>query len=223
MKGFPVAEDAYPAFGGSIDGLYSLFGILAFANEIYQLGEDDDGDGRIDDLERMRANDTDMAGEAFRDWSPFDHPQLGAVEIGGWRKFGQNNPIGGRIQQEVDRNVAFAMLQAEMMPALTVLSADVEDLGGGVSRIRVTVSNTGYQPTELAIREESGHAVSARASVTLEGGADLLSEDAEVDLGVLPGHGEVEVTWLVRGEGTAQVEAYHPKAGRASDRVRIGG
>ncbi len=223
VKGFPVAEDAYPAYGGSIDGLYSLFGVLAFANEIYQLGEDDDGDGRIDDMERLRANDAEMAGEAFRDWSPFDHPQLGPVEIGGWRKFGQNNPIGGRIQEEVDRNVAFALLQASMMPALTLTSVEVEDLEGGVSRIRMTVANTGYQPTELAIRVDSGHAVSARAFVTLEGGAELLSENPEVELGVLAGHGEVEVTWLIRGAGTAQVEAYHPKAGRASDRVPIGG
>ncbi len=222
VRGFPVAEDAYPAYGGSIDGLYSLFGVLAFANEIYQLGQDDDGDGRIDDLERIRANDAEMAGEAFREWSPFEHPQLGPVEIGGWRKFGQNNPVGSRIQEEVDRNVAFALMQASMMPALALSSVQVEDLGDGVSRIRATVSNTGYQPTELAIRVESGHAVPARARVTLEGGAELLSDEPEVDLGVLAGHAEAEVTWLVRGSGTAHVEAYHPKAGRASDQVPIG-
>ncbi len=223
VRGFPVAEDAYPAYGGSIDGLYSLFGVLAFANEIYQLGEDDDGDGRITDLERLRASDTEMNGAAFRAWRPFDHPQLGPVEIGGWRKFGQNNPIGTRIQEEVDRNVAFALLQARMMPALEVSAVDVEDLGGGVSRIKATWTNTGYQPTELAIRVESRKAVPARAWITLEGDAELLSESSEVDLGVIAGHGEAEATWLVRGRGPAVVEAYHPKAGRASQRVGVGG
>ena len=213
VRGFPIAEDAYPAFGGSIDGLYGLFGILAFANEIYQLGEDDDGDGRISDVERMAANDAEMDGAAFKDWTDFEHPQLGPVEIGGWRKFGQNNPVGGRIQEEVDRNVAFAVLQASLMPLLELKALEVEDLGDGVSRITATVSNAGYQPTELAIREESGQAVPVRATISLDRDAQLLSAAAEVDLGMLAGHGEAEVTWVVRGGGTAVVEAYHPKAG----------
>jgi len=223
MRGFPIADDAYPAFGGSIDGLYGLFGILAFANEIYQLGEDDNGDGRISDVERMAANDAEMDGAAFKDWTEFDHPQLGPVEIGGWRKFGQNNPVGDRIQDEVDRNVAFAVLQATMMPLLELKEVDVEDLGDDVSRITATVSNAGYQPTELAIRVDSGRDVPVRAVISLEGGAELLSDASEVDLGVLAGHGEAEVTWVVRGGGTAVLEAYHPKAGRASLRVDLGG
>ena len=40
-------EDAYAAYGGALDGLYELFGILAFANEIYQFGTDLDSDGRV--------------------------------------------------------------------------------------------------------------------------------------------------------------------------------
>src|SRR5260370_29118514 len=36
-----------------------------------------------DDLKLMRWNDEVMNGEAFQDWTPFDHPQLGHVEIGG--------------------------------------------------------------------------------------------------------------------------------------------
>ena len=224
VRGFPVAEDAYPAYGGSIDGLYSLFGVLAFANEIYQLGDDTDGDGRISDVERMQANDADMGGRAFKAWTSFDHPQLGPVEIGGWRKFGHNNPLGGRIQDEVDRNVRFALLQAEMMPLLELKALELEDLGDNVVRVTATVSNAGYQPTELQIRTEAGRAVPVRAHIELVGLAELLSEDDIVDLGVLAGHGEAEVSWLVRGDGAeVVVEAYHPKAGRASDRARLGG
>lgn len=225
IRGFPVAEDGYPAYGGSIDGLYSLFGVLAFANEIYQLGEDADGNGRISDLERIRANDEELDGQAFKDWAPFEHPQLGPVEIGGWRKFGQNNPIGDRIQDEVDRNVRFALLQAEMMPLLELKELEVEDLGDGVYRVTATVSNSGYQPTELQIRSEAGRAVPVRASIRASGGAEVLSEDDVLDLGTLPGHGEAEVGWVVRGDAgvVVEVEAYHPKGGRASDQIRLGG
>ena len=34
----------------------------------------------------MKWNDTDLGGKAFMDWKPYDHPQLGKVEIGGWNR-----------------------------------------------------------------------------------------------------------------------------------------
>lgn len=45
-----------------------------------------------DDLKLMRWNDEEEEGRAFTDWTPFEHPQLGLVEIGGWdSKFHQEN------------------------------------------------------------------------------------------------------------------------------------
>jgi murein tripeptide amidase MpaA len=48
-----------------------------------------------DDLKLMRWNDEVMAGAAFVDWQPFQHPQLGPVEIGGWHSklYQQNAPL----------------------------------------------------------------------------------------------------------------------------------
>ena len=41
------------AYGGFIDGMYLLFGVLSFANEIYTFGEDADGNGSITNLEGL--------------------------------------------------------------------------------------------------------------------------------------------------------------------------
>ncbi|MDH3223949.1 MAG: M14 family metallopeptidase, partial [Gemmatimonadota bacterium] len=87
-----VGTSAYPAYGGSIDGMYLLFGVLSFANEIYAMGEDLNDDGNRDNIEQLQYNDEAMDGYAFKEWATYDHPQLGPVEIGGWRKFGHNNP-----------------------------------------------------------------------------------------------------------------------------------
>ncbi|MFB6368588.1 MAG: hypothetical protein ABEJ00_03150, partial [Gemmatimonadota bacterium] len=96
-KGSQVWRDAdgelhggssYPAPGGSIDGMYLNFGVLAFANEIYDMGRDYDGDGEITEAEQLRYSDEVMDGYAWRPFRPYDHPQLGQLEIGGWRKFG---------------------------------------------------------------------------------------------------------------------------------------
>jgi len=209
-----VGTTAYPAYGGSIDGMYILFGVLAFANEIYPMGEDLDNDGRRDTIEQLQYNDEQMDGYAFKEWTPFDHPQLGPVEIGGWRKFGHNNPPSNELHREVERNVAFVLMQAKHMPRLAVGEPEIEDLGGGVYRVTASVANLGYQPTELAIRVSQDRAIPVRASIE---GAEVLSQDSTIELGVIGGYEAAEASWLVRApEDTAfTVRAWHPKAGRA--------
>ena len=205
----------YPAYGGSIDGYYLLFGALAFANEIYAMGTDYDEDGRIEEHEQLRYDDEEMDGYAFRDWTAFDHPELGPVEIGGWRKFGHNNPPPSQLAEEVRRNVEFALLQAEAMPRLAVEDVAVEELGDGVWRVTASVENHGRQPTELAVRRSQGRAEPVR--VTLEG-AEVLDAPADREIQVLEGFGRAEVSWVVRagGSGSFVVRAWHPKGGAAS-------
>jgi hypothetical protein len=216
LQGGPSTADGYAAYGGSIDALYELFGVVAFANEIYQLGEDDDGDGRVEDHERLHANDVAMDGRAWKPWTPFDHPQLGRVEIGGWRKFGYNNPLPPRLAEEVRVNVEFALMQAESTQDLEITAVAVESLGGDVHRVKATVENVGFAPTELAIRTRRGAAVPVRAAVRGER-IEVLSDPAELELGQLAGHSRREADWLVRGPAgaTLEVEARHPKAGVA--------
>ena len=191
--------------------------MLSFANEIFQLGEDDDGDGRIEQIERLRWDDEHQGGEAFKEWEAFDHPQLGEIEIGGWRKFGQNNPFADRLPEEVRRNVDFVLVQASNLPRLTIAGAEAVPLGGDVYRIEATVANAGYAPTELAIRGTQGRAVPVRVMVGGEG-VEVLSSESRLDLGTIRGHDEVDVEWVVRAPAGAEVKvkAWHPKAGVAS-------
>lgn len=218
------SEDAYAAYGGSLDGLYELFGILAFANEIYRFGDDLDGDGRVSPAEQLRYDDEHMNGEVFQDWTPFAHPTLGGVEIGGWKKFGHNNPLPADLPREVERNVDFVLMQARATPLLAITGVEQTDLGAGVYRLKATVANLGFQPTELAIREQTRRAVPVRATLTVNTPIVPLTEEIEQDLGQVMGHAETHVTWLVRGPAGAAVtmEVYHPKAGRATHTVGLG-
>jgi murein tripeptide amidase MpaA len=44
-------------------------------------------------LKMLSWNDRELEGEGFSPWTPFDHPQLGRVEVGGWKtKFTHQNP-----------------------------------------------------------------------------------------------------------------------------------
>ena len=217
LTGGPSRLDGYAAYGGSIDALYEIFGVLAFANEIFQLGEDDDGDGRIDQHERLRWDDEHQGGEAFKEWESFDHPQLGAVEIGGWRKFGQNNPLAADLPREVERNVDFVLVQAKALPRLVVAELEAHELGDGVYRVEASIGNAGYSPTELAVRGSQGRAVPVRTRIGGDG-VEVLSSEPQADLGTIGGHETAEVEWIVRAPSAdaIRIEAWHPKAGRVS-------
>lgn len=214
--------DGYAAYGGSIDALYQIFGALAFANEIYQMGEDDDGDGRIEDHERLRFDDESMGGAVFKEWALFEHPQLGEVEIGGWRKFGANNPLVDDLDREVQRNVEFVLMQARNTPELAVAEIESTPLGEGVFRVEATIANRGFSPTELAVRVNSGRAVPVRAEIGGDG-VEVLSSESRVELGVIGGNSDAEVEWIVRARSgsKATVETWHPKGGRTSRRVGL--
>ena len=216
-------NDNYAAYGGSLDGMYELFGVMAFANEIYRFGDDLNEDGRVSQSEQLIYNDKTMKGKVFKEWKSFNHPTLGKVEIGGWKKFGQNNPLSEFLQREVDRNVDFMLMQARAMPLLEISDVEQTYLKNDNYRLTVTISNNGFQPTELAIRKNNNRAVPVRVNLSSANNVTILDEKQEKDAGHISGNGEAEVTWLIQGPrgGSVTINAYHPKGGRIVQTVKL--
>ncbi len=116
ITGYPWAGDTYfvystrnrtpapgqelegsPLFGHGPDFGYLYFGAVWYGNEIWNGGrvKDYDGDGEVDDVERLRWIDENHPGknDDFQMWTKTTHPTLGEVEVGGWNpKFWSQNP-----------------------------------------------------------------------------------------------------------------------------------
>jgi Zinc carboxypeptidase len=118
---------------------------------------DSDGDGEIDELDHHAYNDSAFGGAYFSDWTPFDHPQLGQVEIGGWhQKYWGQNPPGELLLKEVQAQVPWILHVAARTPLLSVADPVVESLGDGRFSIRVAVHNEGNLATHLTERGHEG-------------------------------------------------------------------
>ncbi len=63
-------DRGYFAWGSSIETMYNMFGIFAFADE-HWAHPDYDGNGTISEKERLRWNDAEMDGAMYVDWHPF--------------------------------------------------------------------------------------------------------------------------------------------------------
>jgi murein tripeptide amidase MpaA len=166
--------------------------------------------------------------ELYVEWTAFDHPQLGAVEIGGWDEIHlwQNAPTS-RLLDEVRPHAAFAVYQALCSPLLAVPHTAVVRLADDVWRVEVGIANTGFLPTYVTERAKREHSV--RPLVAELTGADVLGGPARLELGQLGGrlqqqfvYGKNDGTpdralasWTVRAVAgtTVRVVATHQRAG----------
>ena len=99
----------------------------------------------------MRWNDEVLGGKGFIDWYPFEHPQLGQIEIGGWDAlYTWSNPPRQLLQQEVALFPRWLVWHLLISPKLELLEASAADLGGGAHRIRLLVQNTGWLPSYVS-------------------------------------------------------------------------
>jgi murein tripeptide amidase MpaA len=106
-----------------------------------------------DDLKLLKWSDEQCAGAAYVDWRPFDHPQLGAVEIGGWDKMNfWRNPPPHLREREAARFPAWLTRLALSLPRLEVLRTEVSALGEDTWRVRLAVANAGYLPSYISKR-----------------------------------------------------------------------
>lgn len=222
----PVPEylpGSYPVYGGSIDTTYPMFGILAYAVELYEMAPDLNGDGKIDDADKLIQNDRSLGGVAFKKWTPFQHPTLGRVEIGGWTKQGWNNPLPDRLEAETRKGVEFALVLGQATPLLAVSDVKATPLDGGIFRVTAKISNLGQMPTELAIRKDQAGALPVKASLELPAGAAVLGSKTIHDIGVIDGFGNKTIEWVIRAPAKSEIVivATHPKGGKARRGVSL--
>ena len=146
--------------GAFDDWAYSAYGVFAYTIEFWSMAraagvEVEDFIAFFRDppeeasLAMLRWNDEVLGGEGFVDWKPHQHPQLGRVEIGGWKtKFTFQNPPPEFLEAECEKLTRFALAHASCAPRIEA-ELEVEDLADGLRKVEVWVRNTGYLPTNV--------------------------------------------------------------------------
>jgi murein tripeptide amidase MpaA len=81
-------------------------------------------------------------------WQPFDHPQLGRVEIGGWKfkSVWQNAPCQ-YLPELCEKQFRFAIAHALISPRLAIARSVVTAQGENIFHIVVQWENQGFLPT----------------------------------------------------------------------------
>ena len=176
-----------------------------------------------DDVKLLKWSDEQCGGKAHVDWYPYQHPQLGPVELGGWDKMNYwRNPPPHLREREAARFPAWLMQIGLSLPKLEVLRAEVQALGPDTWRVRFAVANSGWLPAYVSKRAlERKTARGTVFNIHLPAGVTLTAGRERVEGAHLEGHapkGSLQaflpnrditgdravVEWVVRGpRGTA--------------------
>ncbi len=241
--------------GGTFDWLYEHLGAFSWCIEIWapmrEAGIENYKyidwfrDHPIDDdLKLFRWSEQKLGGAAYRDWKPFDHPQLGRVEIGGMDRFNAfGNPPLALLEREIARFPKWLLWQALCSPKLELVHAGAQALGDGTWKVTLVVQNTGWLPTYVSKRALARKTVRGIvAELGLPEGASLATGKLRDDVGQLEGKAykhtgvsfwpdfgltddRVKLEWIVRASAGQAIAlcARHERAGAVRARVTLGG
>ena len=186
--------------GAFDDWMYDHFGAYAFTIELWDLPTEAGIKERKfiewfrehpheEDLQILNWADAQVGPEAFINWYPYTHPQLGPLELGGWHEmYTWRNPPEAFLAAEAARNVPFALTIGDLLPHLQIRSLDVTPLGGERFRLVITVENNGFLPSYTSQQAKNRKAARpVRIELDLPDGATLLTGKSRVELNHLEG------------------------------------
>lgn len=202
---------------------YFHYGVPSFTTPGWAVAEAEDGaSGDAGLVDAFEADGLDV----FVPWRAYEHPDLGSVEIGGFRPYALTNPPASRLPELGSAQGAFIARLSSMLPRVRIADISAESHGGGVFTITADVVNEGYFPSAMqhGVSSRSVDPVLVQIQVDPD---DILTGAAKSHMiPKLDGSGSRErVSWVIRASSGSDVEVYvrAEKGGRDTATIRLGG
>ncbi len=154
-----------------------------------------------DDAKRLKWIDGEGAEEAWRHvgWTPFDHPELGPVEIGGFAPFARTEPPRASWERIANEQLAFVVALGGMLPRAAWAECTARALGADLYEVEAVLANDALLPLSTAAGRRTRTVRPARLRLVLSEGDVLLAGPRQVLVRELDGSGERRTErWLVR-------------------------
>lgn len=231
--------------GGFSDWLYDHQGVFGWGVELWspqrqagiEMGKIIDWyreHPQEDDLKMLQWSDEALKGRGYVDWYPFDHPQLGMVELGGWDQlYALYNPPPEFLEKEIAVFPAWLVWWLLVSPCLELYEVSSTPLGKGTYHVRMVIQNSGWLPTYVTKKAlEKKQVRGVVCEIELPEGATLQLGRMREELGQLEGRAyklsspggfhatdptddRAKVEWAVHapGGGVVKLTARHDRAG----------
>jgi len=145
--------------------------------------------------------------DGFSVWTKMKHPELGEVEVGGFKPYAFVNPPPAKIAEMGKAHAEFALYLPTLFPVVKIVKIEAAPQGGGLYRVKAEVENSGFLPTALT------HAVTARSvkptMVQLQVAPEtIISGNQKTNFiqALIGSGGRMKFDWLIKAKSGDNVE-----------------
>ena len=167
-----------------------------------------------DGLAQLAWHEANPKAGLFHVWKPFDHPQLGPVEIGGWDWVIWSNPPPEKMEDVCKKGAEFILDVAKYCPVIHIEIPEVTSIAENLYKIRVCIRNTGLLSTSATRQGQNTHPF-AKPLLTVQANddMDMISGKAEQHIDHLPA-----TTGVHHASYVIRTQARHLTVALASDK-----
>ncbi|MGI8924014.1 MAG: M14 family metallopeptidase [Fimbriimonadales bacterium] len=190
------------------------------------------------DKQLLKWSDEKLGGKGHVDWYTFDHPEFGKVELGGWDpQYAFRNPPPDYLEAEIAPFVDWVVWQALISPKLETFKVETKKTGESTI-IKFAVDNTGWLPSYVTkVGKDKNLCRGVVGEIEVPKGVKVESGLLRQEGPQLEGRSEVSsggfgwqlngtdhrhvFEWTLKGSGRVKLSAYHDRAGRVTEEVRV--
>jgi hypothetical protein len=136
----------------------------------------------------------------FLPWTPFQHPELGAIDIGGFAPYGTIEPPAARRAELAREQLGLVLALDEMLARVTIEDAHIREIAPGLIEVRAVIVNPSFLPLLTRTARRSRAVRPAKVELFLPKEAMILAGEKQELISDLDGAGgRHELRWLVQG------------------------
>jgi hypothetical protein len=178
-----------------------------------------------EDAAWLTYSDEQRDGAGFVAWAPFDHPEFGEVQIGGWVPYFKTNPPPDAIDSIALKQVEFVLELAGRFPDVSLTEPEITRLASGLYEVKAALVNDGYLPTgtAMAVKNRRARPWVVRLDIPDE---QVVTGQRVNKIWAVPGSGGREqFRWIVRGADGSRLKitVYSEKFGQFEKAVNLQG
>ena len=166
-------------------------------------------------------SDKQLGGKGYVDWTPYKHPTLGDVEIGGAVPFVTNTPPFAWADSLINIQLPWIFTLADKLPHLKISDYKVKSLGADVYQLEIWIENAGYLPYPTAMGERNQ--TPASCILILDGESiEFLSGYKRTPIKAVGGLKAVKQTFIVKLKGkTIKAKLESKSVGNDSKDIKL--
>jgi Zinc carboxypeptidase len=154
----------------------------------------------------------------FVDWEPYDHPSLGAVEIGGFHALSRTNPPAAHLEVLGVQHTAFILELLEAKPIHEFVGPEIKPLSKGLYEIRFAIENNGLLPATSGYNSTNrgSKPIVVRLSTPVE--QIVTGQRVSMSWNIQPNGTRWEHRWIVRSDdiSSVSIEIIDPRFGKTT-------